>query len=312
MKLVYGVAGVIALAGAGVFLVPSCGGGSDPFCGDGVRDPGEECDDGNQDEADGCTTRCTAILPTQLRVKWIFNKGEAKRCKDVVFDKDSCGDLGVFDVLVEMIGPVTVSETESCGFNQVVFQDLPVGTYLTKISPRDINGELLVSAPVEATVVVGAATEWEINVPSTAWTKSYTGTLFFRVKWGGADCSAASPPVGFQLLRLEQNGTPVSINTQVGDPLDGSATSPCRPLTDEFSQSALAVPMGPATFKIVGRATTGGMDEFSETFDTFVGAGIGNCELELDVNSTQPDAGVPDAGVPADAGVADASGDASS
>ena len=297
---------VTPLAVVGLLLSLSCGGGSDPFCGDGVHDPGEECDDGNQDNSDTCTTSCKANLPSQLRVKWIFNKGEAKHCKDVVFDKDSCGDMGVFDVLVDLVGPVSVSETESCGFNQVVFQDLPIGTYVAKVSPRDINGNLLVSAPIESTIVVGAAEEWEVNVPSTAWTRSYTGTLFFRVKWAGADCSAADPAVGFQLLRMEQGGAPVAISTQMGDPLDGSAEAPCRPLTDEFSQSALDVPMGPATFTIVGRASAGGTDEFSETFETFVGAGIGNCELEFDVDSTRPDANVPDAGA-SDAAAPDAS-----
>ncbi len=29
-----------------------------PTCGDGILDPGEECDDGNDDDTDGCTNRC--------------------------------------------------------------------------------------------------------------------------------------------------------------------------------------------------------------------------------------------------------------
>ncbi|HYC54687.1 MAG TPA: DUF4215 domain-containing protein [Candidatus Binatia bacterium] len=33
---------------------------TDPICGDGVTDMGEECDDGNEDENDGCTTACTS------------------------------------------------------------------------------------------------------------------------------------------------------------------------------------------------------------------------------------------------------------
>ena len=31
-----------------------------PHCGDGVTDTGEECDDGNTNEADGCTSQCTS------------------------------------------------------------------------------------------------------------------------------------------------------------------------------------------------------------------------------------------------------------
>lgn len=30
-----------------------------PRCGDGQLDPGEECDDGNREDRDGCTNGCT-------------------------------------------------------------------------------------------------------------------------------------------------------------------------------------------------------------------------------------------------------------
>jgi len=35
------------------------------FCGDGIVDPGEECDDGNNDDGDGCSATCTveAVCP---------------------------------------------------------------------------------------------------------------------------------------------------------------------------------------------------------------------------------------------------------
>jgi cysteine-rich repeat protein len=29
-----------------------------PFCGDGILDPGEECDDGNNEDGDGCSSSC--------------------------------------------------------------------------------------------------------------------------------------------------------------------------------------------------------------------------------------------------------------
>ncbi len=37
------------------------GGEESHFCGDGVQDPGEVCDDGNSDSGDGCTGTCDAI-----------------------------------------------------------------------------------------------------------------------------------------------------------------------------------------------------------------------------------------------------------
>jgi cysteine-rich repeat protein len=34
-------------------------GGEQPSCGNGVPEPGEDCDDGNEDDTDGCTTTCS-------------------------------------------------------------------------------------------------------------------------------------------------------------------------------------------------------------------------------------------------------------
>jgi len=36
----------------------------DPYCGDGKLDPGEECDDGNNVDGDGCDADCTFTPPT--------------------------------------------------------------------------------------------------------------------------------------------------------------------------------------------------------------------------------------------------------
>lgn len=297
MRWLPGFVGVVALLFGAALIGTSCGGGSDPFCGDGNHDPGEECDDGNDIDTDTCTSQCRANLPSTTRVKWIFNKGMANHCSDAPFHKDSCTDMGVFDVRVELIGPVTVEAVESCGLGQVSFQDLPNGTYIAKIHPRDINENLLTDSPVETTLAVGATPDHEVVVPYTRWTRSYTGSFIFKVNWAGADCSSASPPVNFQVLRLEQGGNAVNINTQAGDPLNGSAEAPCRSNAGP-DQAALMVPMGPATFTITGRQSAGGMDTFRETFDTFVGAGVFNCVLEFDVDSTTPDAGVPDAAPP--------------
>jgi cysteine-rich repeat protein len=38
-------------------------GGAAAVCGDGIRQDGEECDDGDQDDTDGCTSACEVVCP---------------------------------------------------------------------------------------------------------------------------------------------------------------------------------------------------------------------------------------------------------
>ncbi len=289
-------------AGAFLFAVPvtSCG-SSDPHCGDGtVNVEGEQCDDGNNDDTDFCRNNCTVRLPKELTIKWEFNKGAVEG-----FSNDSCTDMGAFNVEVEVTGPVTETKIETCPLRQVVFEELPAGTYVVKLTPMNFAEESIVNAPLERTIMLGdASQEIEMIVRPEDWANQYTGTFFFRLRWGGFDCSAANPPVTQHRLLLQVGGVTVAQITQDGDPLDGSATGPCQSITEEFPQSALDVPFGYAQFPISGY-DSGDQKQFEETVDTFVGAGISNPELVFDVDSLFPDAGVPDAGV-SDAGVPDA------
>jgi hypothetical protein len=287
--------GRVLLAGALAWAAAACG--SPGFCGDGVVDPGEECDD----DGPYCNDDCTARAPISLTVKWVFNKDAAPG-----FDGDSCIDLGVARVEVEVAGPVTASMDESCALRQVVFHDLPAGSYTARVTPRNVAEEPLVATPAEEAFEMGTTNrEVEVAVPPEAWTGDYTGTFFFRLRWGGADCDDAAPPVNRHVLLLEQDGVPVTQLTQTGDRLDGVGSGPCRLFRDQFPQSALGVPFGRAVFTILGRDADDEV-QFSGSFDTFVGAGLSNPELHFDVPSIhEPDAGVPDAG-PMDAGVMDA------
>jgi cysteine-rich repeat protein len=265
--------------------------GSDPVCGDGHRDPdlGEQCDDGNDVDDDACHNNCTANVPGTFTILWAFNKDDT-----VGFTGDNCTDMGVTQVQVDLSGPATASLTDSCSLRQVVFSDLVAGTYLIEVTPLDINGNAKVGAPVQATVALSPGIMHEVVIPYTAWTDSYTGTLFFRTRWAGQDCDAAVPPVTQHRFLLELETGPATQMTDEGDKLDGTAPGACRSVLEEFPQSALAIPFGPATFTIEGRDTDG-TTQFSETFATFVGAGITNPEYMFDVASLAPDAGVPDA-----------------
>jgi cysteine-rich repeat protein len=283
-----------------------CGSEADPVCGNGVVESGEQCDDGNTDNADFCRNTCIQNLPDTLdaTIQWAFNKNAAPQ-----FDTDGCLDMGVSRVEVTIAGPETRTLDESCALRQVVFLDLAGGTYVATLLALDSDGNLMTTAPREATFVVTTLdVAVEVVIGYEDWLGDYTGTFFFRTAWGGADCAAAAPPVAQHRLLLEREGGPLSgLVTDVGDPIDGSAPGPCRSnqtAMEEFPQSALLVPWGPAEFTVVGVDTTG-VEQFRETFATFVGAGVNNPEMLFDVNSLAPDAGVPDAGVP-DAGVPDA------
>jgi len=63
-----------------------------PFCGDGDVDPGEECDDGNNDDGDGCASDCTAEMGTPVCGNGILEGAEI--CE--VSDEVDCTSLGVF------------------------------------------------------------------------------------------------------------------------------------------------------------------------------------------------------------------------
>lgn len=286
---------------AAALITSSCGGGGDPICGDGTHDPdrGEQCDDGNLDDTDACRNNCTANLPGNTTVSWVFNKDAAP-----MFPNDSCSDVRAINVEVDVAGPAQGSMSGGCSLRQVVFPSLPAGMYTVTLRPLDINDELLTTAPIVEQHMLGPDVRVEIEVMPDQWVRDYTGTFFFRTLWGGDDCASATPPVVQHRLTLTQDGTPVTVTTENGDPLDGSAPGPCQPFSDEFPQSVLLAPFGPAVFTIEG-LDSGGTPQFRETFDTFVGAGISNPELHFDVNSLTPDAGMPDAGT-ADAGVPDA------
>jgi cysteine-rich repeat protein len=258
-----------------------CGGG--PRCGDGTPDPGEECDDGNNDDTDFCLSNCrTRPIPT-LTILWSFNEDETRD-----FSGDTCFDMGVSEVVVELAGPTMLTETKQCSFNQAVFSDIPAGEYTVRLSPIDSDGDMKTNRPVEHTFSFSSGYLNEpVIVPYTAWEDSYTGSLFFRTAWAGEDCAAANPPVLEQQLTLEIGGDVSDRTTNLGDALDGSP-SPCR--TNESSarpQEVLDLPFGPATLTVAGLDGSG--THFEQTFDIFVGAGLNNPEYSFDIRSTDVD-----------------------
>ncbi len=254
----------------------------------------------------GSTEKCAhgnCTLPGTTIVKWVFDSYPERG-----FMMDSCTDLGASKVEVDLtdaMGKVT-TQTESCDFAQSSFIGLEDGDYTIAITPTDSGGTSIVNAPITGMVTAATAGMTQsvtIDVPYTAWTGTYTGTFLFRLSWGGMSCAQASPPVAMQILKLTMvgNGQTVTGLTDSGQRLDGTDPEPCRALTDQFPQSSLMLPFGPATLVVEGR-DPGGQMKYQKSFDTFVGAGISNPTLTFDSPGPMPDAGVdapPDAPIDA-------------
>ena len=286
MKLV--VTLVLALA------VAACG--SDPVCGDGETDfdLGEQCDDGNSDETDVCLSSCRLRPVPQLTVKWEFNQDLTRG-----FQGDSCFDIDADEVNIRLVGPgVDQTDDIGCSVRQIRYQDIPSGPYTATLTLRDRAGAILLTEPYsqDITFSSGVNEEATLIVPPEQWVTAYVGSFFFRLQWGmlADSCEAAIPPVVDNSLLLLIGGVPYAGVTDVGHPLDGSAFSPCRPLSESLAQASLSVPFGPAEFTVSGRDSLGTVT-FEETFETFVGVGVNNPELRFNVPALPAPDASPDA-----------------
>ena len=276
-------------------------GGCGPSCGNGEVESGEQCDDGNDNQADTCRACETYAIPVTT-LRWSFNDMPA-----VGFDGDRCADMGAVTVRVELTGPddvaIAPALAECSGF-QTVFADLPVGAYQAAFTPLDAEGASLVTAPhVMAFEATSTSATFDTVIPYTQWAGDYTGTFFFRVTYDGGDCGDATPPVLEQRLRLRIDGDLYGGETETGQALNGSELATCQSVSAEFPQAAIAAPFGPATFEIEGIDEFGGI-AFTGEFDTFIGAGVSNLPLTfalanedivVDAAPIDIDAGAPDA-----------------
>jgi len=237
-------------------------------------------------------------------IKWNLDEDIARG-----FAGDACIDLGVSMMKVVLTGPTdppAQTIDERCAMDQVVFTELPNGSYTVAITPFDAGGVAMIDTPVTQAFEVTGTNEITINVPWDAWNRVFTGSFLFKLTWDGQPCAAATPAVVTQVLTLLIGGTPVTQTTSTGQRLDGTDPQPCVPSTDPMAQLVAALPLGPATLIVEGRDSTG-MAQYDQTFETFVGAGTGNPTVTFDVAGPDaaPDAAPPDA-APADASPPDA------
>jgi hypothetical protein len=237
----------------------ACGGGTEDPC------PTDDCE-----------------LKGRTVIKWTFDAYPERG-----FPMDSCVDFGAWKVAVDLVDAngFATSGRDDCGAAQATFSGLEPGEYDVYVMPIDIDGNPLLGEPITSKVTAGTLEvpqETTVNVPWNAWLGTYTGTFLFRISWGGLSCEATTPAIKNQTVTLTVNGVVQTVVTDDGQVLNGADKKPCKKLTDNFPQSALNVPFGPATLLIEGWDDTDNM-RFTKQFDTFVGAGITNPTLTFDV-----------------------------
>jgi len=239
------------------------------------------------------TGNCT--LPGNTVVKFKFNS-----YPDIGFDSDTCSELSVAMVRVEVIGVDDATAYDvrdvQCSEGQATFSDLLVMNYNVAVTPLDVDGNPLtkVDMPGRGTVAAagpGARNEVTVGVLYESWARSYTGQFLFKLTWQGASCAPSGTGVVTQhSLTLTVNGAVVAQRTTnpANQALDGSTDIPCVPSTG-MPLTVMGVPWGPATLHVIGKDDADAVLG-DHTFDTFVGAGMFNPTLTFD---TPADAGVP-------------------
>jgi cysteine-rich repeat protein len=259
--------------------------GCGAVCGNGKIEDGEQCDDGNTADGDGCSSTCRYVPTIDTYVAWRLLAGEWPD------HGESCGDVGASHILLELTGPRPFSQRIDCGFYQYKLLALPPGAYVAKGTLYDGQTPITRTATKELTAGDVQQTV-TLDFAFADFLRSYAGTFFFKVKWGGADTCAAAG-LTQQRLRLTRGGAALGTATELGDALDGSA-SPCRDAAAPRAQVAAGLVWGPAMLEVTGEDGDG-VERYRGAFDVLVGADISNEPWVVDVPSLGVDAGVVDA-----------------
>jgi hypothetical protein len=244
-------------------LVTGCGGDSE--CGD-------ECHGGTRD----------------VRLVWTLQANEAPGFVG------SCSGTKAVTTRLEITGPMNITLEKDCEFYQYTLAALDPGSYEVVGTLIDADHKPLTKGKAKASFVVPEAPGTVQVMLDFAYgdfdRSDYKGNWIYTLKWGGATCAAATPPVATSSIRLERGGH--AIKTSDGKTIDGASPEPC---TDpSIAPQIKNLPWGPAEVTIVGFDASA-TPAFRQTFKTFVGAGIANPVLSYDVASLTPDAGIPDA-----------------
>jgi len=153
-------------------------------CGDGVVGPGEECDDGNQNDADGCDTSCR--ISAQVTCAAPMVPGDAEACMASV----AC------DAIATCVDPLGGTATVSCGSSG----PFGFGTTDVNVQCTGSRGTVATTCPVTVTDVTPPTISVDA-APGRLWPPNHQ---MVSVAAGVSVSDSCAPPA-VSLVSIESN-----------------------------------------------------------------------------------------------------------
>lgn len=293
-------------------------------CGNGIKEPGEDCDLGAQNGqlCSSCSATCKTVKVNHPAVNVIWEL--VKHTTVASYMGTNCSAVGADNARIHLSGPSIVDLEESCASYQrtisgacVTTADgqvdcsscLKPGTYQATVTlTRASDGTAVTIAVSSGTVqLTGRESSTDpvkmpIDIRQEDFLLQYTGSLNLQTSWGGdgVKCDGASPRVTRESLVLQSRDDvpPLKTRTIPGTPLDGSSQSACfipgvAPNQNRIYEEAMDLPWGPYRLRVRGYAAGSQEPEYCGAYDVFVGPGRNT----LPWNITVPRAYKTDAGL---------------
>ena len=260
------------------FMSAACDDGSKAMCGNGIVEPGEECDDGNLQDGDGCNRFC--LLPaykgSTLVLRWYING--TRIIGGQKYSYDTCSDVGASRVHIRFYGPdgPVGEDTVQCSNLEYRFTDtegnqFPDGMYHAELTFLDSSDATISGVLTSDATMLVRRGDTEMHVVSSLddFTNGpFSGVFYFSIKWDGGTCDSAG--VSTMKLSLTLDGS--EVGTMEGNCIATSSSLPNNvPASDEY------------VLKVAGYTSDGTVWGCLTMENVKVGAGVTNPSLEIDV-----------------------------
>ncbi len=229
-------------------LAAGCGGKA-AVCGDGVIDPGEDCDLGGKNGLPGfaCSKACKSVSVNlvNMSVTWTFNLlGSGEPVPG--YQAPGCSNFGATKAHVIIEGPSPTEKIVDCtrytlkyptcltggdGGEQCDMMPEP-GKYQATVTLERDDGTAVTTSVSTMGMTVNAGPEVGFTIAyqmEDFLKQDYTGTLDFHASWGAPKKACKDAGITDEYVVLTADGAmgPVHTMTKLGTKTDGSAPGAC-------------------------------------------------------------------------------------